>query len=100
MADAFDSPIDIDDQPSPTALGGRAQVATSVGIAAVLLLLLNAHALALWADGLKPGPRTAGIYAAAQGLSSRTAARGLDAPRATLRAGWQRLQAADWPDQR
>lgn len=97
MADAFDSPIDIDAEAQPAALSGPAQMATAVGIATVLLLLFNAHALAAWADTLSPGPRTQSVNAAAQGLYSRTQERGFDAPRAGLNGQWERMKALPWP---
>lgn len=100
MADAFDSPIDIDAEAQPSALGGLAQMATAVGIATLLLLLFNAHALAAWADALSPGPHTQAVNATVQGLYSRTQARGFDGPRAALNGEWERVKALRWSGQR
>ena len=99
MADAFDSPIDIAAEAPPTALSGLAQMAGAVGIAVVLLLLFNAHALAGWADALEPGPRTERVNAAAQALAQQTEARGLDRPRAALNDQWDRLKGLRWSGQ-
>lgn len=97
MADAFDSPIDIAADVPATSVSGLAQMATAVGIATLLLLLFNAHALAGWADALSPGPRTQAVNAAVQGLYNRTQARGLDAPRAILHGQWERVKLLRWP---
>ena len=99
MADAFESPVDIAAEVAPTALSGLAQMASAVAIAAFLLLLFNAHALASWADGLAPGPRTAPVNAAAQALAAQTQARGFDGPRAALKSGWDAVKAQRWPRQ-
>jgi|JI8StandDraft_2_1071088.scaffolds.fasta_scaffold04492_6 hypothetical protein len=96
MADAFDSPIDIDVETPAKALSGLAQMAAAVGVATLLLLLFNAHALAAWADGLAPGTRTEAISRAAQALLARTQARGLDAPRAVLNGRWEEAKALKW----
>jgi hypothetical protein len=96
MADAFDSPIDIAAEVPATALSGLAQMATAVGIAALLLLLFNAHALAGWADGLTPGPRTEAVNRAAQDVHARTQARGFDGPRAALHGQWERVKGLRW----
>lgn len=97
MADHFDSPVDVDAE--ETGLSGLAQLTTALLFALVTLALLNAHALAAWADGLAPGTRSARIGVVAHGLADRTAARGLDGPRAALHAEWIKVKAARWPDQ-
>lgn len=97
MADQFDSPVDVTADTPRTAVSGLAQMAAGVGVATVALVLFNAHALAAWSGALEPGPISARIDAAAQGLAQRTAARGLDGPRAAIKQGWDRLKAADWP---
>jgi hypothetical protein len=68
-------------------------------MALFVLALLNAHALAAWADTLEPGARSARIGAAAHGLADTTAARGLDGPRAALHDEWETVKAARWPGQ-
>jgi hypothetical protein len=102
MADSFESPVDVGGETPPTALSGLAQMMTAVGIATFTLLLLNAHALAGWAEALPPDARTAPIVQATARLAQTTAARGLDRPRAALKQGWDRVKAAEWPagDQR
>lgn len=97
MADRFDSPVDV--EAAEAGLSGLGQMATALIVAVVTLALLNAHALAAWADGLEPGDRSARIAAAAHGLAARTAERGLDGPRAALHAEWNKVKAARWPDQ-
>ena len=97
MSDQFDSPMDVE---APEAgISGLAQMATAVIVALVTLAMLNAHALAAWADGLEPGARSARIGAIAHGLADRTAARGFDVPRAALHDQWKTVKAARWPDQ-
>ena len=103
MAEEFDSPVDIEGDEQ--GLSGLGLLAVGMGVALVVLALLNAHALAAWADGLEPGARSARIGAAAHGLADATAARGLDGPRAALHDEWNRVKAARWagqqhPDQR
>ena len=108
MADRFESPIDIATEAPATALSGLGLMVVSVGLAAFLLLLLNAHALAAWAGGLAPGPRHAPIVRTADALAAQTAARGLDGLRAALKPVWEKAKAARWreplpdhmPDQR
>uniref|UniRef100_UPI0012E20038 hypothetical protein n=1 Tax=Sandarakinorhabdus oryzae TaxID=2675220 RepID=UPI0012E20038 len=78
MADRFDSPVDV--EADEVGLSGLALMTTALLFAVVTLALLNAHALAAWADGLEPGARSARIGAVAHGLADRTAARGLDGP--------------------
>lgn len=97
MADRFDSPVDV--EAAEQGLSGLGQMAVAVGIAVFTLALLNAHALAAWADGLEPGARSARISTVAHRLANRTAARGLDGPRAALKSGWDDIKAARWPDQ-
>lgn len=97
MADRFESPVDV--EAGDTGLSGLAQMATALIVALVTLAVLNAHAFAVWADGLEPGTRSARIGAVAHGLADRTAAGGLDGPRAGLNAGWNRVKASRWPNQ-
>jgi hypothetical protein len=97
MADRFDSPVDVGSDDG--GLSGLGQMAVAVGIALFTLAMLNAHALAAWADGLPPGQRGARIGAAARQLADQTAARGFDAPRAALHERWDKVKAARWPDQ-
>jgi len=97
MADEFDSPVDIagDEQ----GLSGLGLLAVAMGVALFVLAMLNAHALAAWADGLEPGARAARIGAVAHGLADATAARGLDGPRAALHDEWNRVKAARFSGQ-
>jgi hypothetical protein len=97
MADDFTSPVDI--EASADGLPGLGQLAVALGLALILLGLFNAHALAAWADGLTPGPRTAPVAAAAHDLADRLAARGLDTPRAVLHDAGEQAKAARWPGQ-
>lgn len=97
MADAFDSPVDV--TADERGLSGLGQMAIVVVVAVVTLALLNAHALAAWADTLEPGARSARIGDAAHALADRTAARGFDGPRATLHDQWNRAKAARWSGQ-
>ncbi len=103
MAEDFSSPVDIESDEQ--GLSGLGLLGVAMGIALFVLALLNTHALAAWADGLAPSPRSAPIVAAAHGLADTTAARGLDGPRAALHAEWDQVKAARWanqqdPDQR
>ncbi len=97
MAEEFDSPVDIatDDQGLP----GVGQLIVAIAVAAYVLLLWNAHALAAWTDGLEPGPLSARAGAIAHALADKTAAAGMDAPRAALHDEWERVKAARWPGQ-
>lgn len=97
MADQFDSPVDV--EAGEHGLSGLGLMVVAVGIAVFTLALLNAHALAAWADGLEPGARSARIGNVAHGLADQTAARELDGPRAALKLQWDRIKAARWPDQ-
>ncbi|WP_372915083.1 hypothetical protein [Sandarakinorhabdus sp.] len=97
MADPFDSPVDV--EADDAGLSGLAQMAAALVFALVTLAVLNAHAFAAWADALEPGTRSARIGAVADGFADRTAAGGLDVPRAALNAGWNRVKAARWPNQ-
>ncbi len=98
MAEQFDSPLDVEALVPPTALPGVQHMAVAVGIAVFALLMLNAHALASWTGALPPQPRALSADAAAQELAARTAARGLDRPRAAIRAGWEQARALRWPE--
>lgn len=97
MANPFDSPVDI--EAAETGLSGLGQMAVAMGFALFTLVLLNAHALAGWADGLEPGARSARVVDVAHGLADRAAARGLDGPRAALKRQWDAAKAARWPVQ-
>jgi hypothetical protein len=79
MAERFDSPVDV--EADEAGLSGLAQMTSVVIVALLTLAMLNAHALAAWADGLEPGNRSARIGAIAHGLADRTAAGG---------GGWDR----------
>lgn len=95
MADQFDSPVDVEAEDD--ARPGLAQLAVAVALAVVALALMNAHALAAWADGLTPSARTAPVVALSHDLADAT--RSLDGPRAALKAGWDRAKAARWAGQ-
>ena len=97
MANRFDSPVDV--EADEVGLSGLAQMATVVTVALLTLALLNAHALAAWADGLEPGNRSARIGVIAHSLADHAATLGLDEPRAALNAQWNKVKAARWPDQ-
>lgn len=96
MADQFGSPVEIatDEQ----GLSGLGLMTVAVGIAVFTLAMLNAHALAAWADGLEPGVRSARISSAAHGLADQTALRGFDGLRSALNERWHQVKAARWPD--
>jgi hypothetical protein len=98
MADQFDSPVDV--AAEATGVSGLAQLAMAVGVALVVLVLLNAHALAAWADGLTPSVRSEPVAALSHDLADATAAAGLDAPRAALKAEWDKAKAGRWAGQR
>lgn len=97
MADQFDSPVDV--ETDEQGLSGLGQMVVAVGVAVFMLALLNAHALAAWADGLEPGARSVRIGSVAHGLADQTAARGLDGLGAALKQQWDRVKGARWPDQ-
>lgn len=98
MAEHFDSPVDI--AAAQTGLSGLWLLGVAAGMALFVLALFNAHALAAWADALEPGERAARIGTIAHGLAEKTAAQGLDGPRAALHDGWEQVKAARWPGQR
>lgn len=98
MADQFDSPVDV--EADVAGMSGLAQMASVVAVAVITLALLNAHALAAWADGLTPSPRSAVVATLSHDLADSTAARGLDAPRAAMKSAWDDAKAARWPGQR
>jgi hypothetical protein len=75
-------------------------MATVVAVAVITLALLNAHALAAWANSLAPSARSAAVVAVSHDLAENTAARGLDAPRAAMKSQWDVAKAARWPGQR
>jgi hypothetical protein len=97
MAEDFDSPVDIatDDQ----GLSGLGLLAVAMAVALFVLTLLNAHALAAWADTLEPGAQSARIGTVAHGLADATAAQGLDGPRAAMHDEWETVKAARWAGQ-
>ncbi|WP_439544631.1 hypothetical protein [Sandarakinorhabdus sp.] len=97
MADPFDSPVDV--AADGAGVSGLTQMAAAVSVALFCVAMLNAHALAAWADGLTPSARTAGVVAVSHGLADRTAARGLDGPRAAIKARWDQAKAARWRGQ-
>lgn len=100
MADRFESPVDVEAETPATALPGVAQMMVAVGIAAFVLLMLNAHALANWTSAQALESRAGALDRAAQRLADRTRGSGMDSPRAALKQGWERARAARWPDQR
>ena len=63
-----------------------------LAVAAVLLLLVNAHAIGGWFDELTPNPLTERIGPPVDALVAAT--RRLDAPRAGLAARWDKAKAA------
>lgn len=97
MAEDFSSPVDIEGDEQ--GLSGLGLLAVAMGVALFVLAMLNAHALAAWADGLEPGARSARIGAVAHGLADATAARGLDSPRAALHDEWNQVKAARFAGQ-
>lgn len=97
MAEDFSSPVDIESDEQ--GLSGLWLLAVAMGVALFVLAMLNAHALAAWADGLEPGARSARIGAVAHGLADATAARGLDGPRAALHDEWNQVKAARFTGQ-
>lgn len=97
MADQFDSPVNV--EAGEQGLSGLGLLAVAVSIAVFTLALLNAHALAAWADGLEPSARSDRFGSITHGFVDHTAARGLDGPRAALKSGWDDVKAARWSDQ-
>lgn len=97
MAQQFDSPVDV--AADVAGISGLAYMAASAAVALLYAALLNAHALAAWADGLTPSARTAVIVTLSHDLADRTAAGGLDGPRAAMKAQWDTAKAAVWPGQ-
>jgi hypothetical protein len=69
--------------------------ATGVIATATLFLgVLNAHAIGAWFDQLTPGPAIEPLQAPIGYWTGATEARGLDAPRAGMRQGWERVRGA------
>jgi hypothetical protein len=97
VADQFDSPVDV--AAETQGVSGLVYMVVAVGVALFTVAMLNAHALAAWADGLDPGTRTARIVMVAHGLADRTAERGLDGPRAALKSTWDQAKARRWRGQ-
>jgi hypothetical protein len=98
VAEQFDSPVDMDVEAHAHAPGrpGLIQMSIAVGTAVFVLAMLNTHAIAAWADNLAPSKRTAGVVTVTHDLAGRTAAHGLDAPRAAMKAQWEKAKAARW----
>lgn len=82
-------PADPVDEAAPWRWATRVIVA-----AAAVLALLNAHAVGAWFDELTPGPATEPLRAPVGYWTGTAEARGLDAPRAALRRGWERIRNA------
>jgi hypothetical protein len=97
VSDPFDSPVDV--TASDHGVSGLTHMVMAMGVALFTVAMLNAHALAAWADRLEPGERTARIAVIAHGLADRTAARGLDAPRAAIQSTWDGAKARRWRGQ-
>ena len=68
---------------------------TTVIVTATLFLgVFNAHAIAAWFDELPPSPYTEPLRAPIAAWAATTGQLGLDAPRAAVRAWWEKAQAA------
>ncbi|WP_174292596.1 hypothetical protein [Sphingomonas bacterium] len=66
----------------------------TIAVATVLLVLLNADAVSGWFDDLTPNTVVEQAHAPVAGWADATRRGGLDAPRATLHAAWQKVRAA------
>lgn len=96
MTDSHDFPVDL----SPDPDGGAGALRWTSGVLAlttVALALLNAGAIAGWAEELRPSPTTAKVMAAADAWKGVTARLGLDTPHARLHHSWKRAEAMRWP---
>lgn len=92
------SPIDL-----PSDRNDRKQAGLWTGIvistASFLLVLLNAEAVADWADSLSPTIWTAPIVSTADSWRDLTAEIGLSAPRDFLHRYWKKLEALHFSNQ-
>jgi hypothetical protein len=95
MAQDFRSPIDESGPGQP----GIGLMAGALVVAVLLLLLGNGGALVAWAEARPPGARAALLVAAAHGIADPGAQAGLQAPVTGLRAWWNAIKAARWPEQ-
>ena len=66
----------------------------TIASCALALLLVNAHSMQSWFNGLPPNPLTEPLRAPIVQWTDDTMRSGFDAPRANLRALWIQLQAA------
>ncbi|MFT8736783.1 MAG: hypothetical protein ABF760_04900 [Zymomonas mobilis] len=92
------SPIDL-----PTNINDRKRAGLWTGMvistASLLLALLNAEAVADWADALAPTAWTAPIVATADSWRDMTVKTGLSAPRDFLHRYWKKLEALHFSNQ-
>jgi hypothetical protein len=65
-----------------------------IASAALLLAVLNAHAIGAWFDDLVPGPATEPLRAPIGRWTAVTQAHGLDTLRTVLRSGWENVRDA------
>jgi hypothetical protein len=65
--------------------------------AAIMLACVNARSISTWLSLQPPTSRLARLQPAAQAWWLRTAAWGLDAPRAAVAAAWDQVRHARWP---
>lgn len=82
---------------TPDPVDDRAPLRWTTGViagATVLLAVLNAHAVGAWFDELTPGPASEPLRAPVGYWTGTTQAHGLDAPRALLRSGWEKVRGA------
>jgi len=70
-----------------------------IATAALFLLVLNATAIASWADGLKPSEANAQLAVIASGWRDLTARPGLTAPRALVHDALAKARPITWNGQ-
>ena len=96
MTDNHDFPTDFAAGPAGEA-GALRWTSAVLALTALALAVLNAGAIAGWAEDLPASPGTARVMAAADAWQTETAQLGLDAAHAGLHSGWKRAQAMPWP---
>jgi len=87
------SPVDLPEPPAPLPHGLR-WTTTAIAIAALLLALLNAHAIRGWSYQLTPNAASARIVTAAEAWYDTVGRAGLNRPVETMHGWWQSARAA------
>ena len=95
MPNDHDFPVALAPDPD----GGAGALCWTAGILVITTLalaLLNAGAIANWAQELPASPATAKLVGAAEAWQGTTTALGLETPHATLHGAWRQAESARW----